>query len=114
MKKIILFGALLGGARSSPAQDVTTWLEQLAALNTLQHTVEQGYQSVTTGLQTIGDIKNDEYQLHEAYYGSQATVSPVVINDPDATALRNRLNELIQRLQTELAWWRKQQSITQP
>lgn len=115
MKRIFFLGALIGGwALCGHTQGLSTWIEQLAALRTIERTVQSGYRIATNGLQTIGDFQRDEYQLHSTYYGSLATVNPAVANDPKTAELRSLLNGLIQALNVRLAYWRKQEPIVQP
>jgi len=115
MKQLLLAGALcVCGAGASHAQGVTTWVEQLAALRTLERTVQQGYTVVRNGLGNIGDIRYDEYQLHGAYYGSLATVNPAIQTDPKTEQLINTLNVVVRRLQASLAYWQNQQPIDHP
>ena len=115
MKRLLLAGALCGrGAWGCHAQGVATWVEQLAALWTLEKTVQQGYTTVKDGLTHIGDIRYDEYQLHSQYYGSLSTVNPAISSDPKTEELVAVLSELVQKLRAELAYWQTQQPIDQP
>ena len=115
MTRILVLIALLGGwATVGHAQGLGVWIEQLAALRTLEQTVQTGYRTATKGLQTIGDIQGDEHQLHSTYYASLGTVNPAVANDPKTAELRSLLNGLIQQLNAQLSYWRKQETIVQP
>ena len=96
------------------AQGVTTWVEQLAALRTLEQTVQQGYSTVKNGLTNIGDLRYDEYQLLSDYYGSLATVNPAISADPKTEELVKVLGQLVGSLRTSLAYWQTQQPIDQP
>jgi hypothetical protein len=112
MKQIILICALCGAVSlATHAQTITVLTEQLAALQELRHTVEQGYRLVTGGLQTIGQITNGEFQLHQAYFGSLSGVNPALDNDPKLTALRNLQATLVQQINAALDYWRKQSSL---
>lgn len=115
MKRLLLAGMLYAcWPRVSHAQGVTTWIEQLAALRTLEQTVEQGYSTVKNGLTHIGDIRYEEYRLHGQYYGSLAVVNPVVATDPKTVELYALLSQLVQRLQASLVYWQSQQPIDHP
>lgn len=115
MTRFLLAGALLVcRPLAGHSQGVTTWVEDLAALRTLEHTVAQGYNTIKNGLGNIGDIRYDEYQLHIAYYGSLEMVNPALQSDPKTVALKDLLSQLVQRLQTSLAYWQSQQPIDQP
>ena len=95
MKYILITGLVIGGfGFPGRAQGVATWVEQLAALRTLEQTVQQGYQTVKNGLDHIGVLRYEEYQLHSAYYGSLETVNPVFMTDPVVIELRENLKKL--------------------
>lgn len=114
MKRVMLGTLCVCTGWGCHAQGVSTRVEQLAALKTLEQTIQQGYTTVTDGLTRIGDIRSDEYQLHSAYYGSLASVNPAIGADPNTGKLVTALNELVQRLQTSLSYWQSQQPIDQP
>jgi hypothetical protein len=92
------------------AQTLEVMAEQLAALRTLQQSTTQGYQIMDSGLDSIGQITNGEYQLHQTYFGSLAAVSPAVTNDAQLTVLRNLQTQLVQQINSALAYWRQQLS----
>jgi hypothetical protein len=109
MTRVILICALCGGlAIRVPAQPLSAWIEQLAALRTLQNTLRQGYATVSGGLQTIGDVRGQEYQLHQGYFTSLEGVKPVVLDDPRTENLRARLVTLMSQLQAALDDWQRQ------
>jgi hypothetical protein len=115
MKRLLLLGAFWGGwALHGHAQGLGTWIEQLVALRTLEKTVQTSYRTMNDGLQTIGGIQSDEYHLHSGYYEGQSTVNPAIANDPTTEELRDLLTGLIQALNAQLAYWRKQEPIVQP
>ena len=115
MKRFLFSGALCAGCGlACHAQGLSTWIEQLTALQALEQTVKQGYATVTHGLQNIGDIRTDEYQLHQVYYGSLETVNPAVADDPKTVELTKLLQQLVQRLNAELDYWHNQTPIDQP
>ena len=93
------------------AQGVTTWVEQLAALRTLEQTIQQGYTTVKNGLTRIGDVRYDEYQLHTEYYDGLATVNPGIQTDPKIVELMTLLGQMVNRLQTSLSYWQTQKPI---
>jgi hypothetical protein len=109
MKSILLVVALLGAAsRTIHAQTVPVLIEQLTALSTLLQTTEKGYRLVENGLKTIGDIKTGEFLLHEGYFDSLSVVKPAIINDPRVTAIRSLQVTLVQQINADLDYWRKQ------
>ncbi|HEY4061126.1 MAG TPA: hypothetical protein VGM30_04460 [Puia sp.] len=112
MKSMLLIVAfLVAGSRSIHAQTVTALAEQLAALKELLQTTEKGYRLVENELQTIGGITNGEFGLHERFFDSLSTVKPVVAGDPRIATIRSLQTTLVQRLNADLAYWRKQRSM---
>jgi hypothetical protein len=82
MKQLIVSGVLcLSCALNGSCQALRTWTEELTALQTLEHTVAQGYRTMTTGLTTIDSIRENEYQRHGAYYQSLFTVKKIFVYD---------------------------------
>ncbi|GGB23877.1 hypothetical protein [Puia dinghuensis] len=113
MNRLLLISALCGGlALPGHAQSIRTWIEELAALQTLEHTIQQGYQTVSSGLQTIDAIRRGEYGLHSTYFSSLDRVKPVVTGDPRVQALRSRLTALIAQLQAALDYWKRQPIVS--
>ena len=109
MKRILIFCALLGaGGLACHAQTLEVMAEQLAELQTLQQSTTKGYQIMGDGLDSIGQITNGEYQLHQAYFASLSTVSPAVSNDAQLTALRNLQTQLVQQINAAIAYWKQQ------
>ncbi len=53
-------------------------LQQIAALQTYISYAKKGYNITSTGISTIKDIKNGEFDLHNAFFNSLKTVSPLV------------------------------------
>ncbi len=112
MKQLLLICTICGaGFLPTHAQTIAVLTEQLAALKALGQTVQKGYGIVSTGLQTIGQITNGEFQLHSAYFGSLSAVRPAVSNDQKLVALRNLQAELVQQINAALDYWRQQSSI---
>ncbi|HEY0054915.1 MAG TPA: hypothetical protein VGB63_06125 [Pedobacter sp.] len=56
-------------------------LEQIAALKIYSGYIKQGYNIASSGLKTVKDITNGEFNLHSAFINSLKTVSPVIRND---------------------------------
>lgn len=116
MKRLIISGALCAGwgLTAHAQQGLRTWIEELAALRALEQTVKTEYTTVATGLQSIGNLRADEYRLHQVYYGSLETVSAAVGDDPKIGELGGLLQQLKQRLNTELNYWRNQTPSDKP
>jgi len=62
--------------------------QQIAALNALRVSGEQGYAMLKNDWGAIGNWKNGEFGLHQGYYASLSSVSPVVKAQVDVTALQ--------------------------
>jgi len=56
-------------------------VQQIAALQIYIGYLQKGYQVVNSGLNTVKDITNGEFHLHDAYISSLKQVNPVVRND---------------------------------
>jgi hypothetical protein len=83
MKKIFLIGALVGGwTLHARSQTITAMTEQLVQLKLLEQDTQDGYQVMTTGVDSIGQITNTEYQLHLSYFGSLDEINPNLGVDP--------------------------------
>jgi hypothetical protein len=107
MKQILIFFALMSVGKCH-AQSLAAMAEQLTALRTLQQSTTQGYQIMGSGLDSIGQITNAEYHLHQAYFGSLAAVSPAVSNDAKLAALKELQAQLVQQINAALAYWKQQ------
>ena len=109
MIRLFLISALCGGlALRGHTQSISTWIEELAALQTLQRTIQDGYRIVTGGIQTIGTIRWREYQLHNGYVDGLDSVRPAIDYDPKVQALRNRLDALERQIRSALDYWQHQ------
>src|ERR1700677_2007563 len=83
IKRLLLGCAFIGSCVPVFAQFGATtneMLEQLAALQAYIRVAEKGYTIAEQGLQTIGQIKNGEFNLHSTFYSSLKAVSPTVAN----------------------------------
>jgi len=116
MKRLLLLSMLICGVWPllSRAQTITVMTEQLAELEIFRLTTAQCYQIETTGVDSIGQITNDEFQLHQAYYGSLGSINPSFIKDEELTALRNLQSYLLQRIQADIDHWRQQLNNSSP
>lgn len=99
MKKLVLLTLLIcvsfQGVR---AQTFAEWFkqkktqikylgQQIASLQVYAGYLEKGYHIAQTGLTTIGDIKNGEFNLHQDYFGSLKSVNPSIANDARIAAI---------------------------
>jgi hypothetical protein len=83
MKRILVGWTLIVSCLTASAQfgaPTNEMLEQLAALQAYIKVAEKGYTIAEQGLQTIGQIKNGEFNLHSTFYSSLKAVSPTVAN----------------------------------
>ena len=55
-------------------------LEQIAALEMYTSYLKKGYEIASSGLQTIKDLSNGEFSLHNAFISGLKKVSPVIKN----------------------------------
>ena len=81
MKKIfllVLFTALATGNLHAQAKQQRMLLEQIAALQVYIGYAQKGYSAVKKGLNTIGDFKRGEFNLHTDYLNSLKAVNPKI------------------------------------
>jgi hypothetical protein len=81
MKKILiilLFSGLAMPMSYAQNKQTKVLLEQIAALQVYIGYAQKGYSIVKKGLNTIGDFKRGEFNLHTDYFNSLRTVNPAV------------------------------------
>jgi hypothetical protein len=89
---IIMLFILFSGV-STHAQTFSEWfrqkatqrkylIEQIAALKAYSIVLKKGYDVSRKGLTTIGDIKNGDFNLHNAYFNSLKAVNPEISKYP--------------------------------
>jgi len=81
MKKIfllVLFTALTTGNLQAQAKQQKVLLQQIAALQVYVGYAQKGYSVVKKGLNTIGDFKRGEFNLHTDYLNSLKAVNPKI------------------------------------
>ena len=81
MKKIfllVLFTALITGNLHAQAKQQRMVLEQIAGLKVYIGYAQKGYSAVKKGLNTIGDFKRGEFNLHTDYLNSLKVVNPKI------------------------------------
>ena len=99
MKKIFLIGAFWGaGALAAHSQAIATMTEQLIELKLYEQTTANGYQLMGSGVDSIGQITDAEYQLHSNYFGSLASINPNLGVDPSIIDELNNLALQIKKL----------------
>lgn len=81
MKKIVLFLLLAGflhGNIYAQTKQAQVLLKQIAALQIYIGYAQKGYSVAKKGLNTIGDFKRGEFNLHTDYFNSLKTVNPKI------------------------------------
>lgn len=76
-------------------------VQQIAALQVYIAFLEKGYQVVNTGLNTVKDITNGEFHLHDAYISSLKKVNPVIRDDKrisEILAMREYIGEAFAKI----------------
>ena len=110
MKRILLGWAFIGAGVTASAQfgsATTTMLQQMAALQAYIKVAEKGYTIAEQGLQTIGQIKNGEFNLHSAFYSSLKAVSPTVANMAEVAQIVALEISLIDQFSHKLSGYRQ-------
>lgn len=85
MKRIILIITITGfsfsaSAQSQEAQQLLLNVEKLAQLKSILNNMYKGYKILTQGYNTIKDISQGNYKLHEGFLDGLLAVSPAVRN----------------------------------
>jgi hypothetical protein len=107
MMKQLLFGlVLIGTCVTASAQFTTEMLDQIAALQAYLQVAEKGYRIVEQGLQTIGEIKNGELNLHSAFYSSLEAASPTVANMAEVAEIIDVEANMISQFSRKLSGYR--------
>jgi hypothetical protein len=81
MKKIVLlllFAGFLNGNSYAQAKQREALLKQIAALKIYIDYAQKGYSVAKKRLNTIGDFKRGEFNLHTDYFNSLKTVNPKI------------------------------------
>jgi hypothetical protein len=76
-------------------KDIKNMEAQIAALNAFETSVRQGYNMLHSEWTAIGNWKNDEFNLHQSYYTSLSTVSPVVKDSVNLSTIQSEQQSII-------------------
>ncbi|MET6999423.1 hypothetical protein [Chitinophaga defluvii] len=98
MKMLIVVVFTLALQRTAQAQLFKEWfrqkktqkeylLKQIAELRIYLSYLQKGYQIVESGINTVRDIKNGEFSLHDLYYASLKRVNPEIRKLPQAASV---------------------------
>jgi hypothetical protein len=110
MKRILLGLVFIGSGVTASAQFGATtseMLQQLAALQAYITVAEKGYKIAEQGLQTIGEIKNGEFNLHSAFISSLKAVSPAVCNMAEVAEIIGLEVSTIEQFSHKLSGYRQ-------
>jgi hypothetical protein len=110
MKRIIIGLVTVIGTLSASAQfgsATTTMLQQIAALEAYIKVAEKGYSIAEQGLQTIGQIKNGEFNLHSVFVSSLKAVSPAVGNMAEVAEIIGLEVSIIEQFSHKLNGYRQ-------
>jgi hypothetical protein len=87
----------LGGIFNQNATMIENMIQQIALLQTYIGYVEKGYNIVNKGLTLIGDIKRDDFNLHNDFFNAFEAVSPKIKSDAKiATMIAMQLGMIAQ------------------
>jgi hypothetical protein len=110
MKRILVGWTLIVSCLTASAQfggTTNEMLEQIAALQAYIKVAEKGYTIAEQGLQTIGQIKNGELNLHSTFYSSLKAVSPSVANMAEVAEIIALEISLIDQFSHKLSGYRQ-------
>jgi hypothetical protein len=93
MKRLLFIGALSGaGAQTAHSQTIAAMTEQLIELKLFERSTLNSYQLMSSGLDSIGKVTNNEYLLHVNYFTSLDELNPNLGVDQ---ATIKKLNDLV-------------------
>ncbi|MBC7886660.1 MAG: hypothetical protein H7Z13_02140 [Ferruginibacter sp.] len=82
---LILVGLIYAAFVQAQSNQIKVYLQQIAANKVLIEYIRKGYKIARTGLTTIGDIRNGEFNLHRDFIGSLQIVNPKIKNASGVT-----------------------------
>ena len=94
MKRLLFYCRLIRVAETHTAhsQTIAAMTEQLIELKLFERSTLNSYQLMSGGLDSIGQITEDEYLLHVNYFSSLDELNPNLGVDP---AIIKKLNDLV-------------------
>lgn len=66
-------------------------ITQIAELQIYLQNVKKGYEVVRSGMNTVKNIRNGEFTLHDLYYTSMGLVNPLIRQSPGALQIARHL-----------------------
>ena len=94
------------------AEELSEYGQQIAALELLLTRQQKGYQLIESGLTTIANITDTEFNLHQNYYSSLGTVNPAITQSPELDQFRELQSQLSSNLTTALDRWQESKYLT--
>lgn len=118
MKRVLMWVVLLGVVAPGRAQTFAEWFQQnktrkeyqekqIGELQLYITALEKGYGIVESGLNTIKGIKSGEFDLHNGFYASLRSVSPVVSGMAEVGEIVALQAAMINRFSAALARYRQ-------
>jgi hypothetical protein len=110
MKRIVWGFAFMAATITASAQfgsATETMLQQIAVLQSYIAVAEKGYKIAEQGLQTIGEIKNGEFNLHSVFFSSLKAVNPNVGNMAEVAELIALEVSMIEQFSHKLSSYRQ-------
>jgi hypothetical protein len=118
MKSIIFILAAALCVQDSQAQTFAEWFhqtktrikyyeKQIAALQVYATDIEKGYRIAETGVKLIGAIKQGEFDLHNAYYGSLESINPQIGGMPETAEVISLQAAIVEKFSRSLASYRQ-------
>jgi hypothetical protein len=118
MKKWFIGLLLVGICLMGKAQSFDEWFrqnstrlkyyeEQVVALQTYIGLAEKGYNIVESGLNSIRDLKNGEFNLHNAFYTALGSINPAIGNMGEVLEILALQAAILERFTTALSRYRQ-------
>jgi hypothetical protein len=100
----LAWSQVLGGLFDQQATELKYYQQQIAYLEIYIGYLEKGYKIAQAGLSEIAAIKKGEFNLHQEFFSSLASVSPAIARDERIAgiltmqlALLNRFKKMLQQ-----------------
>ena len=117
MKKLAIIIAMLGASlgafpQSDEAKQLMLNAEKLAQLKSILKSMYKGYQVVRKGYNTIKDISQGNYQLHQGFLDGLLAVSPAVRKYKRVADIINCQRRIMQEHRQAFAYFKGSGSFT--
>jgi hypothetical protein len=97
----------LGGIFDQGATELKEYAQQIAALQVYIGEAEKGYRIVESGLASIGNINQGEYELHQAFFSSLAAVNPKIANMAEVAEILALQVSIVEGFTASMNRWKK-------